>query len=616
MMHRSNLFLYTLMFTAALAGSVSAQRMSQSIDLQPGWNAVYLEVNPEYSDPSAVFDGLPVKSVWRYNRTFDPIQFFDDPANLKAENPDWLVWYPADSPSHGIRTLFSIFGPRPFLIELGGSEARQLTVTGKPRHRAPAWLSDSYNLVGFPLADSSTPSFNSFFASSASLASAKRFRLDATTGRWEAIVGTMAMKRGEAFWQYSQGQSSFVGALEVDTLGRSEVDFGDLQVEARVLVTNRSSTSRTVTARVEQALAPSNGILPLKAGPVPLSHWEADLTAPDPQSRIYGYIDFDAPFEFVLTPGASREIILKVRRADMAPFDSGGQEAEYQSLLRIDDGQGFVVHLPVRAKSFDSSGGGGARLVKEGIGSKSAHSTAIQPLLQRKGLWVGTVLVNAISEASNPADKTTPTGTSSSFPFRVIVHVDEGGNIKFLQQVFLMFKPPIFEPDPEVVGGQRLLFPGRPVLVTNDSLLGQYEGADFVDGQKVGRRLSTTAFAFKDPIAMTVDGESLDCSVFLDYDDPLNPFVHRFHPEHNNLNLRFTELLSEGVESFDVMRALSFEFMAEDPNDLAGGGWGDTTIGGVYREVITGIHKEAIHLSGTFRLNHVLNVEVLNDGVQ
>ena len=99
----------------------------------------------------------------------------------------------------------------------------------------------------------------------------------------------------------------------------------------------------------------------------------------------------------------------------------------------------------------------------------------------------------------------------------------------------------------------------------------------------------------------------------LDYDHPLNPFKHVFHPDHNNLDERFEQTLPEGKESFTVTRSLSLEFTAVDPLGLNPPGWGDTELGGTYRETISGLHRSAIRTSGNFRLVRVLSTAALDE---
>ena len=44
---------------------------------------------------------------------------------------------------------------------------------------------------------------------------------------------------------------------------------------------------------------------------------------------------------------------------------------------------------------------------------------------------------------------------------------------------------------------------GRFVLLTDDSLIPQFSGSALRDGEAVGRRISTTAFAMTEPLDMT-----------------------------------------------------------------------------------------------------------------
>jgi hypothetical protein len=106
---------------------------------------------------------------------------------------------------------------------------------------------------------------------------------------------------------------------------------------------------------------------------------------------------------------------------------------------------------------------------------------------------------------------------------------------------------------------------------------------------------------------------TLAASLTLDYNHPLNPFKHRFHPDHNNLDERFEQTLPEGKESFTINRTVALEFTDTDPLGLNPPGWGDTELGGSYGETMTGLHRSPIHISGTFRLVRVARVGALND---
>lgn len=176
--------------------------------------------------------------------------------------------------------------------------------------------------------------------------------------------------------------------------------------------------------------------------------------------------------------------------------------------------------------------------------------------------------------------------------------------------MFLVRKPPTFKPDPGNPGLNILDQPGRTVVVTDETLIPQIVGT----AEIVGRRISSVAFGFNQPLlAGSAFGTGVvNGTVTLDYDHPLNPFRHIYHPDHNNLDERFEQKLPEGKESFSVSRLLLLEFTAADPSDLNPPGWGDTELGGTYRETITGIHRSAIQVSGNFHLVRVSPAAVLN----
>ena len=74
-----------LLLLLALAGSprARAQWTTQTITLQPGWNSVALQLQPEPADCATVFAGQPVESVWGWNRRFSTVQFIQNPRHLR-----------------------------------------------------------------------------------------------------------------------------------------------------------------------------------------------------------------------------------------------------------------------------------------------------------------------------------------------------------------------------------------------------------------------------------------------------------------------------------------------------------------------------------------------------
>ena len=110
------------------------------------------------------------------------------------------------------------------------------------------------------------------------------------------------------------------------------------------------------------------------------------------------------------------------------------------------------------------------------------------------------------------------------------------------------------------------------------------------------------------------------------YDDKTNPFVHAFHPQHDNIefnNQKPSKLDNgdEGVgeyESWSVARKISLTFLESDPSSAAGEEWNRSVTGGLYDETVTGLigQGKPIKTRGIFRLTKVNDVKSLHsDGV-
>lgn len=589
-----------------------AQWTSQSLFLHSGWNAVYLEIEPDPLACDAVFANRPVESVWRWNRRFNSVQYIQDPEALLPGDPDWMAWFPVDSPNRAALNLHTLAGGHPYLIKLPDTASPFLwVVQGRPVTRPIDWLTDSWNLAGFSVNPLGPPTFASFFANDAALAGQPIYRLDAA-GVWQA-VGNPAITQmlpGEAFWIDTEGTTDFQGSLVVETDQRAGLVYGRSRSEQSLRLRNESTQPKTITIRQLPSALPPPGVEPLYAGEVPLSYFEINLA-----SAQYGWKPLQTFLSVpALAPGEERVLRLAVRRADMNPFTppGGATDVLYQSLLEITDNAGSRTLLPVTSRglqSFEAAGGGS--------GGQGASPGLPHP---RAGLWIGNAIIQKVNQPAHPTQPNMPVATGNAFQFRLIVHVDAAGQPRLLQKVLQMWKDGTTKPDPNDPDRQILDEPGRYVLLTDESLVGSYSGATLRDGDSVGRRVSTAAFGFKDPLPMTGSGEfganTVNCEVALDFDDPLNPFVHRYHPDHDNLDERFEQTLPEGQESLSVVRAIELAFSSTDPEGLALAGWRDNQLGGIYRETITGLHRTTLQLEGVFRLHHVSEVAELNDGIE
>ncbi len=110
----------------------------------------------------------------------------------------------------------------------------------------------------------------------------------------------------------------------------------------------------------------------------------------------------------------------------------------------------------------------------------------------------------------------------------------------------------------------------------------------------------------------TLVNNQLSCTVTLDYDDPVNPFKHKYHPDHDNLDARFEKVLAADKESFTVARDVSMLFLDDPPGGQPIPGWKYKLWGGLYKETLKSLHKDDLYVEGSFFLMHVSDVETLN----
>jgi hypothetical protein len=110
-------------------------------------------------------------------------------------------------------------------------------------------------------------------------------------------------------------------------------------------------------------------------------------------------------------------------------------------------------------------------------------------------------------------------------------------------------------------------------------------------------------------------GGSLTVNVPLSYDDQAsNPFLHTYHPDHDNLDAQFKATQARGVESYGVIRqiTLSFTTPENDFNSLTQGSQG---LGGNYVEAITfqarGSQTRQYNVLGSFTLKRISDIATL-----
>jgi hypothetical protein len=280
-------------------------------------------------------------------------------------------------------------------------------------------------------------------------------------------------------------------------------------------------------------------------GPVPLTRRTSDPGLP-------GYVEtpLAGATAVSIAAGATVEVQLGVSRVAMA----GANNALFASLLRLTDAANAMdVYLPVRARVAGAA-----------------------------GLWIGDALVSNVASTVPGA---TGTATAREYPLRFILHVDNAGAVRVLSQVFV----------------------GKLAITGNPQGIATIESALKQDEKGNASRLVATHLPLDRVIVGSGGfglGGTVSCTVGIPFNDPTSPFVHQYHPDHDNKNARF-QPVGAGLESYNVSRAITFTFAASPPPGTGSLGWGSTVVGGTYAEIITGLHKLPLTVAGTFQLRRV-----------
>jgi len=550
----------------AIANPSKAESITQTIPLHPGWNAVFLEVQPALTDPAVLFTSITgLQSVWRWNPQTSTVEFIQDPDTLVPEDPQWLVYYPGNPM---LTNLHAIHGETAYLIhiDVGAPDPQNLDVQGEPTIPHINWKANSFNLVGFHLDEGNLPFFDTFFSSSLAHAGQEIYTLNG--GDWQEVTDpdTTSMLRGEGFWIYCHGSSEFTGPVSVQLEQGTGLHYGKILSEQEVSLRNISAAEKTLS-------------LSLSALSETVYYWVFD-----PANDVAGWQEIPSPLNLTIPAGESQKLRLGVKRAGLTA------ESLYEANMTIADAEGMNILVPVSVTGISYS-----------------------------GLWVGNATITKVNEPAN-VNPNELFKTGSEFSLRLILHAEETGTVRLLSQVFQMWDENS----------------SNFVVFTDDSLIPNYMPAALRDGQPVSRRISAPVFprlpagnAIMSGTAVSSNeldpsvGNTLSLTITLLKNDPTNPFMHRFNPEHiepefDTVNQEWNFPLER---IFEIERAIIMTFSdSYDDKPITGVpslGWGSTEIGGIYHEVIgstqgfTGLHKDTLHVEGTFLLHKVSDVSTL-----
>ena len=514
--------LFVSLFLVILCSPAMAQWVTQTVELDAGWNAVFLEVEPYPPRCEDLLEGSPIKAVWFCDQHFSSMQFIRSPDELVPESPDWRCYFTSDRTESLANNLFLLQAGKAYIVY--SEQAFTWNIKGQPVFVEYEWKPNAFSLQGFYVDPSDPPTLQEWFATSKAHTPLNVWELGGDEN-WHQVVdpGATSIISGRPYWVSTIGSSDYQGPVEIEPPPGGVLDYGRFLPEQELRVRHDGTVEREIVFLT----------LPSEAAPMPIEGEIAPVVGP--VSLLYdGFAIYDGTAAFKHYPlpvtlnypqGDRRiqELPLAVKRRDMPASSS---DDRFQSLLVVEDGQGFRRTLGVTSEGRVTAQAGGAL-------SRLAEVPGLVP--DDRGLWIGYATIDKVTEPKAP--ETDMTDTDTDFSFRLILHVDRHGDIRFLNEVTLMFHEPTDSSSGEYV----LMTPPIPQALENAIATGIVKPGSLKDGRPFGKRVSTPMFSLLDEdgnpeetlgtLAGTFgDGGTLTISLLLEDTDPHNPFHHQYHP--------------------------------------------------------------------------------------
>lgn len=663
-----------------LTGTVYGQWLEQSITLEAGWNAVFIEVDPQPANADELFSSQPFVSVWTrtpqaLRQLGDDCEGPDDTDCMMSNDTQWRVWVPPGSSADVVVNLRVIRGGRVYFIN--ATQATTLTLVGRPSS-VQGKLLPGANAVGFYASPTNPPTFENYLAPETTLSDSEIFAFG-QDGVLTPVSRSSSITPSRGYWMTTEKSVDYDGPVQIDALSLRGLDYGDAGTSRRIGVRNLAGAQTEIAVAVEPSAAVPTTIppQPTNAGAVPL-FWKDYGSGSEIDSMVQW-----RTLNSLAVPTPSVDV--GIRRVGLSPasVDSSFQGSQYQSLIRIESDLGFRRYLGVTAEVSPSLGLG------DEVNAASGNTGP------RPGLYVGRVRVDQVawitadartwsnddvqapefasvmrcdggpddgaacfpdrkrcvgspeldlmavsceSDVDCPLEGScatitdclagtcrgfciggdTPSGACDDstvcgdggvcsadvntselrpvaypFEFTILIHLDEFGEYRLLTEVAFLAN------DSNAV-----------VLATpscDSAFCDSLEGALYVNGERQAQRISTPAFSFDGDLPLSGSFDSMLNGIdLMPPDHPLNPFKHKFHPDSD---------CDQAGECYEVTRAMVLAFEPVPPSGLSELDWGDSVLGGVFTEHVTGLHRETITAQGRFRIERISQIGVLNTPV-
>jgi len=593
---KNKLFSAMVSWSCLVAGAwtASAQWQTQSVQIKPGWTAIYLYVDASY----ATLDNLvgsdphnPIAEVWLWQPTVSSVQFVNNPLAPITGSSQWANWERLNT---GLPSTLATLAPNAaYLVHSVAATNYTWKIKGQPTAPSYAWSATAINLIGFPTVTNSPPTLDNFLGAAPAFAGVATVYQyvggDLSTYNPTLVYAphTVPVARGQAFWiNETNFVNSYFGPFQVVVNG-SATAFGTSANSTSIRLVNTTPSPVTVNLTLQPSEAPPAGQTAIAGVPPMIVRGALNAAA---LTYTASSLSPTTPMSWTLAPqgqaGSDIPVILGVNRAALTS-NAGGL---YAGILRFTDSKGYTeVDVPASAKAGSYTGlwVGSAVLSQVSNYLKNyQRDTNGNPVLGTNGAYVVTGVNTNLGAVAS----------SAVFPMRLILHND-GTTANLLQRVF-------YGSDVN----------SNTIVATGETALDPAQ-------LSTARRISSVEFPWT-PTNQTwalsgafVPGATLTGTVTVQYDDQAsNPFLHTYHPDHDNLDPTFQFQVGIGQESYQIDRLISLQLTppGNDFNSLIQYG---QSFSGAYAETITltGIYPatRTFNIGGAFTLNRLCPIAVL-----
>lgn len=577
----------TFSFTA------EAQWLTQSILIKPGWTAIFLHVDASYQTLDQLVGAdlnNPISQVWIWQPP-PTSQFTTSPQSPVVGNSQWGTWGRIGT---GINDTFSTLVPNAAYLVYSAAPTNYIwQLQGKPVAPQYSWTTAGLNFIGFPTSPSNPPEFDSFLSLAPTLQSmAQVFQytggaLGPTNPSQLFTFHTTPVLRGQAFWIRSGTFfNNYYGPFTVSLQSSGGVSFGDEVSQYSFHLLNTTVSNVTVSVRLIASEPPPAGQAAI-AGAPPMLVRGALITS----NLTYGFstLPLNGVQSWTLAPqgqpGADLVVVLGINRYLM----TSGAGALFAGILQFTDSFNFTeVDVPVSAVESSTAGlwVGNANVTQVGNYLKNylLDSNNV-PVVSSNGNYIVTSINTNLGSVARP------------FPLRLIIHND-GTNAVLLQRAYYGLSPYT-----------------NLMVATSQSLL---DPAHLDSARRItAAHLPWTSGNAPMPFSgQLVQGGVLTTTADEPYDDQAsNPFLHTYHPDHDNLDSTFQTELAQGYESYRITRQITLN-ISPPGNDFSSLTSVGQTMVGYYAETITvgglGGATRNFYVSGIFSLNRISPIATLN----